>query len=208
MSDRVTLSQPGRLRVNWQYRKRLRKIMQLATNYYGLQMLFLQNAQIITKNIHEYGMYIAPVIMTILRSRPCVYFVKKHRQPGESDGLHSSFCCGMTLVIVIHIDLSVGFRRFPGASRYRHGTVASACIFGNSSHPDARKLAGIITAFLVAQMKFRLCCNSGRMVDLSRSDPGCDQHWHDHYSRQLLTPLETALFPTFRTLGFYRAYIN
>lgn len=123
-------------------------------------MLFLQNAQkLLQKNIREYGMYIALfVIMTIFTITTKGIFISSRNIVNlvNQTGYIAVLAVGMTLVIVIrHIDLSVGFLGgFLGA------VAAIAMVQWHLPVYLAIPLtltlgvlAGIITAFLVAQMK-------------------------------------------------------
>ncbi|MBI5964299.1 MAG: sugar ABC transporter permease [Chloroflexi bacterium] len=123
-------------------------------------MSFLQDARkLLQQNIREYGMYIALFIImaiftvttegTFISSRNIVNLVNQ-------TGYIAVLAVGMTLVIVIrHIDLSVGFLGgFLGA------IAAIAMVQWNMPVYLAvpftlalGTLAGLITAFLVAQMK-------------------------------------------------------
>ncbi len=123
-------------------------------------MSFFQDARkLLQQNIREYGMYIALFIImaiftvttngTFISSRNIVNLVNQ-------TGYIAVLAVGMTLVIVIrHIDLSVGFLGgFLGA------IAAIAMVQWNMPVYLAVPftlalgiLAGIITAFLVAQMK-------------------------------------------------------
>ena len=123
-------------------------------------MSFLQNARkLLQQNIREYGMYIALFVImaiftittegTFISSRNIVNLVNQ-------TGYIAVLAVGMTLVIVIrHIDLSVGFLGgFLGA------IAAIAMVQWNMPVYLAilltlvlGTLAGLITAFLVAQMK-------------------------------------------------------
>ncbi len=123
-------------------------------------MSFLQNARkLLQQNIREYGMYIALfVIMTIFTVTTKGIFISSRNIVNlvNQTGYIAVLAVGMTLVIVIrHIDLSVGFLGgFLGA------IAAIAMVQWNLPVYLAIPLtlalgilAGIITAFLVAQMK-------------------------------------------------------
>jgi len=123
-------------------------------------MLFLQNAQkLLQKNIREYGMYIALfVIMVIFTITTDGIFISSRNISNlmNQTGYIAILAVGMTLVIVIrHIDLSVGFLAgFLGA------VAAIALAFWGmpvyAVIPMVMAMgafAGILTAFLVAQMK-------------------------------------------------------
>ncbi|MFZ5878679.1 MAG: sugar ABC transporter permease [Chloroflexota bacterium] len=123
-------------------------------------MSFFNNAKsVLQQNIREYGMYIALFVImiiftittegTFLSSRNIVNLVNQ-------TGYIAVLAVGMTLVIIIrHIDLSVGFLAgFMGA------VAAIALVFWGlpvyAVIPMVLALgvvAGLITAFLVAQMK-------------------------------------------------------
>ncbi len=123
-------------------------------------MLFLKNAQkLLQQNIREYGMYIALfVIMVIFTITTNGIFISSRNISNlmNQTGYIAVLAVGMTLVIVIrHIDLSVGFLAgFMGA------IAAIALAFWGmpilAVIPMVLALgafAGLLTAFLVAQMK-------------------------------------------------------
>ena len=123
-------------------------------------MSFLQNARkLLQQNIREYGMYIALfVIMAIFTVTTDGTFISSRNIVNlvNQTGYIAVLAVGMTLVIVIrHIDLSVGFLGgFLGA------IAAIAMVQWNMPVYLAIPftlalgvLAGLITAFLVAQMK-------------------------------------------------------
>ncbi len=123
-------------------------------------MSFLQNARkLLQQNIREYGMYIALlVIMAIFTITTDGIFISSRNIVNlvNQTGYIAVLAVGMTLVIVIrHIDLSVGFLGgFLGA------VAAIAMVQWHLPVYVAIPLtlvlgilAGIITAFLVAQMK-------------------------------------------------------
>jgi len=125
-----------------------------------LKMSFIKDAQkIFQQNIREYGMYIAMfVIMAIFTITTKGVFISS-RNIGNlinQTGYIAVLAVGMTLVIVIrHIDLQVGFLAgFLGA------VAAIALVSWHlpvyASIPLVLSfgvLAGLLTAFLVAQMK-------------------------------------------------------
>lgn len=123
-------------------------------------MSFIKNAQkILQENIREYGMYIALfVIMAIFTITTNGVFISSRNIVNlvNQTGYIAVLAVGMTLVIVIrHIDLSVGFLAgFLGA------IAAIALVFWHLPVYVAIPLvlalgvlAGLLTAFLVAQMK-------------------------------------------------------
>jgi putative multiple sugar transport system permease protein len=123
-------------------------------------MSFFNNAQtVLRKNIREYGMFIALfVIMAIFTITTKGVFISSRNISNliNQTGYIAVLAVGMTLVIVIrHIDLSVGFLAgFLGA------VAAIAMVFWHLSVFAAIPLvlvlgilAGLLTAFLVAQMK-------------------------------------------------------
>lgn len=123
-------------------------------------MLFLKNAQkLLQQNIREYGMYIALfVIMVIFTITTDGIFISSRNISNlmNQTGYIAVLAVGMTLVIVVrHIDLSVGFLAgFLGA------VAAIALAFWGmpiyAVIPMVLALgafAGLLTAFLVAQMK-------------------------------------------------------
>lgn len=123
-------------------------------------MLFLQNAgKLLQKNIREYGMYIALfVIMVIFTITTDGIFISSRNISNlmNQTGYIAVLAVGMTLVIIIrHIDLSVGFLAgFLGA------IAAIALAFWGMPVYAVIPLvlalgafAGVLTAFLVAQMK-------------------------------------------------------
>lgn len=123
-------------------------------------MTFLEKAQkLLRQNIREYGMYIALfVIMAIFTVLTDGIFISSRNIVNlvNQTGYIAVLAVGMTLVIVIrHIDLSVGFLGgFLGA------VAAIAMVQWELSVYLAIPLtlllgilAGLITAFLVAQMK-------------------------------------------------------
>jgi len=125
-----------------------------------LKMSFIKDAQkILQQNIREYGMYIALfVIMVIFTITTDGLFISSRNISNliNQTGYIAVLAVGMTLVIVIrHIDLSVGFLAgFLGA------IAAIALVFWHLPVYVAIPLvlalgvlAGLATAFLVAQMK-------------------------------------------------------
>ena len=123
-------------------------------------MSFVQNAQkVLKQNIREYGMYIALfVIMAIFAVATDGIFISSRNISNliNQTGYIAVLAVGMTLVIVIrHIDLSVGFLAgFLGA------VAAIALAFWNMPVwlviPMVLvlgALAGLVTAFPVAQLK-------------------------------------------------------
>jgi len=123
-------------------------------------MSFFNNAQtVLRKNIREYGMFIALfVIMAIFTITTKGVFISSRNISNliNQTGYIAVLAVGMTLVIVIrHIDLSVGFLAgFLGA------VAAIAMVFWHLPVFAAIPLvlvlgilAGLLTAFLVAQMK-------------------------------------------------------
>jgi len=123
-------------------------------------MSFIKDAQkILQQNIREYGMYIALfVIMVIFTITTDGLFISSRNISNliNQTGYIAVLAVGMTLVIVIrHIDLSVGFLAgFLGA------IAAIALVFWHLPVYVAIPLvlalgvlAGLATAFLVAQMK-------------------------------------------------------
>jgi len=123
-------------------------------------MSFIKDAQkILQQNIREYGMYIALfVIMVIFTITTDGLFISSRNISNliNQTGYIAVLAVGMTLVIVIrHIDLSVGFLAgFLGA------VAAIALVFWHlpvyATIPLVLALgvlAGLATAFLVAQMK-------------------------------------------------------
>jgi putative multiple sugar transport system permease protein len=123
-------------------------------------MVFVKDLQrILRQNIREYGMFIALfVIMAIFTITTDGLFISSRNISNliNQTGYVAVLAVGMTLVIVIrHIDLSVGFLAgFLGA------IVAIAMVFWDLSVFLAIPLvlvlgilAGLLTAFLVAQMK-------------------------------------------------------
>jgi len=123
-------------------------------------MSFFNNAKkVLRQNIREYGMFIALfVIMTIFTITTDGIFISSRNISNliNQTGYIAVLAVGMTLVIVIrHIDLSVGFLAgFLGA------IAAIAMAFWGWPVYAAIPLvlvlgilAGLITAFLVAQMK-------------------------------------------------------
>jgi len=123
-------------------------------------MSFFNNAQmVLRKNIREYGMFIALfVIMAIFTITTKGIFISSRNISNliNQTGYIAVLAVGMTLVIVIrHIDLSVGFLAgFLGA------VAAIAMVFWHlpvfAAIPLVMVLgsfAGLLTAFLVAQMK-------------------------------------------------------
>ncbi len=122
-------------------------------------MSFIKNARrVLQQNIREYGMYIALfVIMAIFTITTDGIFISSRNISNllNQTGYIAVLAVGMTLVIVIrHIDLSVGFLAgFLGA------VAAIAMVFWRWPVYVAIPfvltlgvLAGLITAFLVAQM--------------------------------------------------------
>jgi putative multiple sugar transport system permease protein len=122
-------------------------------------MSFIRNAQkILQQNIREYGMFIALfVIMAFFTWRTNGLFISPRNISNllNQTGYIAVLAVGMTLVIVIrHIDLSVGFLAgFLGA------VAAIALVFWGLPvyvviplTLALGVLAGLITAFLVAQM--------------------------------------------------------
>ena len=123
-------------------------------------MSFFNNAQtVLRKNIREYGMFIALfVIMAIFTITTKGVFISSRNISNliNQTGYIAVLAVGMTLVIVIrHIDLSVGFLAgFLGAIAAIsmvswHFPVYAAIILVLT----LGILAGMLTAFLVAQMK-------------------------------------------------------
>jgi putative multiple sugar transport system permease protein len=125
-----------------------------------LKMSFIKNLQnILRQNIREYGMYIALfAIMAIFTTATKGLFISSRNISNliNQTGYIAVLAVGMTLVIVIrHIDLSVGFLAgFLGA------VAAIAMVFWHLPVYAAIPLvlaigvlAGLLTAFLVAQMK-------------------------------------------------------
>ncbi|MBI1792628.1 MAG: sugar ABC transporter permease [Chloroflexi bacterium] len=123
-------------------------------------MSFFEDARkVLQQNIREYGMYIALfVIMTIFTITTKGTFISSRNIVNlvNQTGYIAVLAVGMTLVIVIrHIDLSVGFLAgFLGA------VAAIALVFWRMPVYAVIPLvltlgifAGLITAFLVAQMK-------------------------------------------------------
>jgi putative multiple sugar transport system permease protein len=123
-------------------------------------MLFLKNVQkLLQQNIREYGMYIALfIIMVIFTITTDGVFISSRNISNlmNQTGYIAVLAVGMTLVIIIrHIDLSVGFLAgFLGA------VAAIALAFWGlpvfAVIPMVLVLgafAGLLTAFLVAQMK-------------------------------------------------------
>ena len=123
-------------------------------------MSFLKNVQkLLQQNIREYGMYIALfVIMVIFTITTDGIFISSRNISNllNQTGYIAILAVGMTLVIVIrHIDLSVGFLAgFLGA------VAAIALAFWGMSVIAVIPmvlafgvLAGLLTGFLVAQMK-------------------------------------------------------
>ncbi len=123
-------------------------------------MALLQNARkVLKENIREYGMYIALfVIMAIFTITTDGLFISSRNISNllNQTGYIAVLAVGMTLVIVIrHIDLSVGFLAgFLGA------VAAIALVFWKLPVVVVIPLvlvlgvlAGMITAFLVAQLK-------------------------------------------------------
>jgi putative multiple sugar transport system permease protein len=123
-------------------------------------MVFVRDLQrILRQNIREYGMFIALfVIMAIFAITTDGLFISSRNISNliNQTGYVAVLAVGMTLVIVIrHIDLSVGFLAgFLGA------IVAIAMVFWDLPVFAAIPLvlvlgilAGLLTAFLVAQMK-------------------------------------------------------
>jgi len=123
-------------------------------------MSFFNNARtVLRKNIREYGMFIALfVIMAIFTITTKGIFISSRNISNliNQTGYIAVLAVGMTLVIVIrHIDLSVGFLAgFLGA------IAAIAMVFWHlpvfAAIPLVLALgilAGLLTAFLVAQMK-------------------------------------------------------
>jgi len=123
-------------------------------------MSFFNNAQmVLRKNIREYGMFIALfIIMAIFTITTKGIFISSRNISNliNQTGYIAVLAVGMTLVIVIrHIDLSVGFLAgFLGA------IAAIAMVFWHlpvfAAIPFVLVLgilAGLLTAFLVAQMK-------------------------------------------------------
>jgi putative multiple sugar transport system permease protein len=123
-------------------------------------MSFLQNARkLLQQNIREYGMYIALfVIMAIFTITTKGIFISSRNIVNlvNQTGYIAVLAVGMTLVIVIrHIDLSVGFLGgFLGAVAAIAMVQWHLPVFLAIPLTLALGiLAGIITAFLVAQMK-------------------------------------------------------
>ena len=123
-------------------------------------MSFFNNAKtVLRKNIREYGMFIALfIIMAIFTITTKGIFISSRNISNliNQTGYIAVLAVGMTLVIVIrHIDLSVGFLAgFLGA------IAAIAMVFWHlpvfAAIPFVLVLgilAGLLTAFLVAQMK-------------------------------------------------------
>lgn len=123
-------------------------------------MSFFQNAQkVLKQNIREYGMYIALfVIMAIFTAATNGIFISPRNISNliNQTGYIAVLAVGMTLVIVIrHIDLSVGFLAgFLGA------VAAIALVFWELPVYlviplvlALGALAGLVTAFPVAQLK-------------------------------------------------------
>jgi putative multiple sugar transport system permease protein len=123
-------------------------------------MSFIKDAQkILQQNIREYGMYIAFFVIIVIFTITTKGLFVSSRNIGNlvsATSYISVLAVGMTLVIVIrHIDLSVGFLAgFLGAIaaialKFWHlpvyATIPLVLAFG--------VLAGLLTAFLVAQMK-------------------------------------------------------
>jgi len=126
----------------------------------GLKMSFIKDAkEIFQQNIREFGMYIALfVIMVIFTITTKGVFISSRNISNliNQTGYIAVLAVGMTLVIIIrHIDLSVGFLAgFLGA------VVAHAMVFWHLPEYIAIPLvlgfgvlAGLVTGFLVAQMK-------------------------------------------------------
>ena len=123
-------------------------------------MSFLQDARkLLQQNIREYGMYIALfVIMAIFTITTKGIFISSRNIVNlvNQTGYIAVLAVGMTLVIVIrHIDLSVGFLGgFLGAIAAIAMVQWNMPVFLAIPFTLALGiLAGIITAFLVAQMK-------------------------------------------------------
>jgi len=123
-------------------------------------MAFFNNAQtVLRKNIREYGMFIALfVIMAIFTITTKGVFISSRNISNliNQTGYIAVLAVGMTLVIVIrHIDLSVGF-----LAGWLGAIAAIAMVFWHLPVYAAIPLvlalgilAGLLTAFLVAQMK-------------------------------------------------------
>ena len=123
-------------------------------------MAFFNNAQtVLRKNIREYGMFIALfVIMAIFTITTKGVFISSRNISNliNQTGYIAVLAVGMTLVIVIrHIDLSVGF-----LAGWLGAIAAIAMVFWHLPVFAAIPLvlvlgilAGLLTAFLVAQMK-------------------------------------------------------
>jgi putative multiple sugar transport system permease protein len=123
-------------------------------------MLFLKNAQrVLQQNVREYGMYIALfVIMAIFTITTKGTFISSRNIVNlvNQTGYIAVLAVGMTLVIIIrHIDLSVGFLGgFLGAIAAIAMTQWNLPVYAAIALTLALGiLAGLITAFLVAQMK-------------------------------------------------------
>jgi putative multiple sugar transport system permease protein len=123
-------------------------------------MSFLKNVQkLLQQNIREYGMYIALfVIMVVFTIATNGIFISSRNISNllNQTGYIAILAVGMTLVIIIrHIDLSVGFLAgFLGAiaaialafwGMPVYAVIPMVLVFGI--------LAGMLTGFLVAQMK-------------------------------------------------------
>ena len=123
-------------------------------------MSFTKDAQrLISQNIRDYGMYIAFFVIILVFTFTTKGLFLSSRNIGNLVNATSYIALlsvGMTLVIVIrHIDLSVGFLSgFLGAvaaisMKFWHipsfGTIPLVLAFGT--------LAGLVTGFLVAQLK-------------------------------------------------------
>jgi putative multiple sugar transport system permease protein len=149
------------LRVNCRLRKQPKKKLWIWLRIIeeGRMSLFQNARKVLKENIREYGMYIALfVIMAIFTVATDGLFISSRNISNllNQTGYIAVLAVGMTLVIVIrHIDLSVGFLAgFLGA------VAAIALVFWNLPVLVVIPLvlflgvlAGMITAFLVAQLK-------------------------------------------------------
>ncbi len=122
-------------------------------------MTFIADARkLMRENIRDYGMYIALfIIMAVFTITTDGVFISSRNIVNlvNQTGYIAVLAVGMTMIIVIrHIDLSVGFLAgFLGAATaiamvFWHWSVFAAILFALS----LGVLAGLLTAFLVAQL--------------------------------------------------------
>jgi len=212
MSDRVYVVSFGRITGELPIEEATQeKIMKFSNGLRRPKMFFKDLQKLFQANIRDYGMYIALfVIMAIFTFLKPVFISSRNIvNLVNQTGYIAVLAVGMTLVIVIrHIDLSVGFLAgFLGA------IAAIALKFWDCQCNIVIPLvlafgvlAGLLTGFLVAQMKIPafVATLAGWLAyrgALQLATAGTGTIIIDD---KVLTPLGTTLYPTFLISGFYR----